>query len=150
NIPPRSCNREPLNQPSFFAVEMRSAITFAHRGLKIDGCARVPGKAGAPIAGLLAAGVNGAGVHNGGDAGGLAVGTGFRPTRRRASSWRRSLLTGGSWSEAISCRPARKGSWALTGAIAAGGPGVDDVEVALHAVSGEGGVAAYNGFGDLD
>jgi succinate dehydrogenase/fumarate reductase flavoprotein subunit len=86
--PPRSRNRRPLDQPPYFAVEVEPAITFAHGGLRIDDQARVLDEQGEPIRGLLAAGVDGAGVHNVGYAGGLAVGAvfGMRAAAVAASS----------------------------------------------------------------
>lgn len=72
--PPRRWNRDPIIEAPFFAVEVEPSITFTHGGIRIDGGARALDAAGVPIEGLLAVGADGAGVHNGGYAGGLAVG----------------------------------------------------------------------------
>lgn len=72
-VPPRSRHRWRVAIPPFFAVELQPAITFTHGGLRIDERARVLDEHGSPIPGLLAAGVDGAGVHNVGYAGGLGV-----------------------------------------------------------------------------
>ncbi|MDF3310068.1 FAD-dependent oxidoreductase [Rhodococcus sp. T2V] len=75
--PGRRTHRAPLDEAPYFAVEVEPSITFTHGGLRIDAQARVLRENGAPVPGLLAAGVDGAGVHCVGYAGGLATGAVF-------------------------------------------------------------------------
>jgi succinate dehydrogenase/fumarate reductase flavoprotein subunit len=75
--PGRKRNRIPVVESPFVAVEVQPAITFTHGGLRIDASARVLHPDGTPIPGLLAAGADGAGVFNGGYAGGLMLATVF-------------------------------------------------------------------------
>lgn len=58
-----------LQQPPFRAVPLIAGVTFTFGGLAIDGSARVLDAAGAPIAGLYAAGGTAAGLHGGPDVG---------------------------------------------------------------------------------
>ena len=58
---------------SRFAVELRPQISFTYGGLRIDESSRVLDAQGRAIPGLYAAGVDGAGLHNGGYAGRLAI-----------------------------------------------------------------------------
>ena len=57
----------------FYALEVRAAITFTHGGLRVDADTHVLGLDGDPIPGLLAAGADAGGVHDGGYGGGLAT-----------------------------------------------------------------------------
>ncbi|GHF36256.1 succinate dehydrogenase/fumarate reductase flavoprotein subunit [Amycolatopsis bartoniae] len=86
--PARRTNRRPIAEPPFFASECQPAITFTHGGVRIDTEARVLGENGEPVPGLLAAGADGAGVYDGGYAGGLSLGAvfGLRAAATAASS----------------------------------------------------------------
>lgn len=71
--PPRGNFRDPLTDPPYFAVEVESAITFTHGGIRIDGDGHVLDRDGTRIPSLFAAGADAGGVYAGGYAGGLAL-----------------------------------------------------------------------------
>ncbi|MET0908099.1 MAG: FAD-dependent oxidoreductase [Ilumatobacteraceae bacterium] len=62
-----------IEEPPFYALEVRPAITFTHGGVRIDTGARALDASGHPVPGLLAAGADAGGVHDGGYGGGLAT-----------------------------------------------------------------------------
>lgn len=66
-------NRRPLDQPTYFAIEVQPAITFTHGGIRIDEHCRALKEDGTVVPGLLAAGADAGGVYSGGYAGGLAM-----------------------------------------------------------------------------
>jgi succinate dehydrogenase/fumarate reductase flavoprotein subunit len=70
--PPRKRFDHSYDKPPFFAMEVRSAITFAQGGIRIDTSGQVLDTALRPVPGLFAAGADAAGVFGGGYAGGLA------------------------------------------------------------------------------
>jgi succinate dehydrogenase/fumarate reductase flavoprotein subunit len=73
--PPHRRFRGALTRPPYFAVEVQPTITFSHGGIGVDTDCRVLGQDGAPVPGLLAAGVDTGGTFHGGYAGGLAMST---------------------------------------------------------------------------
>ncbi len=81
--PPRSRNREPLDQPPFFAMEIQSTISNTWGGLQIDEQTRVLRPDGDPVPGLLAAGGDVGGAFYDAYCGGLgmALMTGLRAAR---------------------------------------------------------------------
>lgn len=85
--PDRRHNRCALTEPPLFAVEVRPQISFTYGGLRIDSSARVLDRSGQPIAGLLAAGVDAAGVHGGGYGGRLAAAVVFALQAMKATSY---------------------------------------------------------------
>jgi succinate dehydrogenase/fumarate reductase flavoprotein subunit len=70
--PPRESDPRPLDEPPYYVVEARPAVTFPFTGVRIDPQARVLAEDGAPIPGLLAAGADIGGLYERAYAGGLA------------------------------------------------------------------------------
>ncbi len=70
---PRVRNRRPLDQAPWFALEMQAAVTTTFGGLVTDAGARVLDASGAPVPGLLAAGMDAGGVYQEGYSGGLGL-----------------------------------------------------------------------------
>jgi fumarate reductase flavoprotein subunit len=66
--PPRT-GAVSLDTPPFHAIPLVAGVTFTFGGLRVDGHARVLDRAGAPIAGLYAAGGTMGGLHGGPRAG---------------------------------------------------------------------------------
>jgi succinate dehydrogenase/fumarate reductase flavoprotein subunit len=75
--PLRSENFGALDQPPFYALVVRPAITHTHGGIRVDPAARVLTPDNAPIPGLFAAGSDIDGVYGVGYAGGLAMALAF-------------------------------------------------------------------------
>jgi succinate dehydrogenase/fumarate reductase flavoprotein subunit len=71
--PPREFDTTPIDQPPFYVIEARPAITFTFSGLLIDDESRVLAADQRPIAGLLAAGADAGGLYVGAYAGGFAA-----------------------------------------------------------------------------
>lgn len=71
--PPRADHCAVLEQPPFYALVVRPAITHTHGGLRVDTSARVLKVDGSPVPGLLAAGADVGDVYGMGYAGGLAM-----------------------------------------------------------------------------
>ena len=74
---PRRAKANPVTTPPFYALGVTTAITFTLGGLRTDADARVLDRAGQPIPGLYAAGVDAGGIHNEQYAGGLCLGLVF-------------------------------------------------------------------------
>ena len=70
--PPRRFDRRPLDEPPFYVIEAAPAITFTFGGLLVDRDARVRGRDGGTVPGLLAAGADAGGLYHAAYAGGLA------------------------------------------------------------------------------
>ncbi len=70
---PRVRNRRPLDQAPWFVLEMQVAVTTTFGGLVTDTGARVLDASGAPVPGLLAAGMDAGGVYQEGYSGGLGL-----------------------------------------------------------------------------
>ncbi|MFV0297450.1 MAG: FAD-dependent oxidoreductase [Hyphomicrobiaceae bacterium] len=66
--PPRAgpVKAQPIRTAPFMAIRVRPGITYTMGGIEIDGNARVIGKNGTPIPGLLAAGATTGGLEGGG------------------------------------------------------------------------------------
>jgi succinate dehydrogenase/fumarate reductase flavoprotein subunit len=75
--PGRKLDGEPLVTPPYYVIEVIPAITNTWGGLRIDTDARVLDEAGAPIAGLLAAGADAGGLYERAYGGGIAAGLTF-------------------------------------------------------------------------
>ncbi|MFF3056836.1 FAD-binding protein [Streptomyces sp. NPDC057909] len=71
-VPGRELDRLPLDEPPYYVIETVPAITFPFHGVRIDDRARVLGKDGRPVGGLLAAGSDTGGLWHRAYAGGLA------------------------------------------------------------------------------
>lgn len=72
-IPLRARHRRPIAEPPFYAVSVEPAITSTYGGIRVDAAARVLGRDGAPVDGLLAAGIDGGDTFRWGYGGGLAL-----------------------------------------------------------------------------
>lgn len=71
--PPRTENRRPINEPPFYALEVKPGITFTNGGLEIDEDTRAISADGNVVPGLLVAGADIGNVFKGGYGGGLAM-----------------------------------------------------------------------------
>ncbi|GAB2679280.1 flavocytochrome c [Saccharopolyspora gloriosae] len=70
--PGRESDPRALDEPPYYVVEARPAVTFPFTGVRIDPRARVLSSSGAPIPGLFAAGADIGGLYERAYAGGLA------------------------------------------------------------------------------
>ncbi|MFZ3572729.1 FAD-dependent oxidoreductase [Streptomyces sp. BH097] len=70
--PGRRLDPAPLDEPPYYVIETKPAITFPFHGIRIDDRARVLGRNGRPIDGLLAAGSDTGGLWHRAYAGGIA------------------------------------------------------------------------------
>jgi hypothetical protein len=70
---PRAQFRAPLRRPEYFAIALVPAITLTYGGLRVNERCQVLDRAGAPIAGLYAAGADAGGTYFEGYGGGLAM-----------------------------------------------------------------------------
>jgi len=71
--PARAENCAALDEPPFYALVVRPAITHTHGGLSVDGSAHVLKTDGSAVSGLFAAGADAGDVYGIGYAGGLAL-----------------------------------------------------------------------------
>lgn len=71
-VPPRTLDPRPLDEPPYYVVEARPAVTFPFSGIRIDVDGRVLGRGDAPVRGLFAAGSDTGGLYHRAYAGGLA------------------------------------------------------------------------------
>jgi succinate dehydrogenase/fumarate reductase flavoprotein subunit len=76
-VPGRAENFGAQDQPPYYALVVRPAITHTHGGLSVDRAARVLRPDGTPVEGLLAAGADVGDVYHLGYAGGLALAMAF-------------------------------------------------------------------------
>lgn len=70
--PPRTYDPRPLDEPPYYVVEARPAVTFPFGGIRIDVDGRVLARGGVPVPGLFAAGSDTGGLYHRAYAGGLA------------------------------------------------------------------------------
>jgi succinate dehydrogenase/fumarate reductase flavoprotein subunit len=75
--PVRALDTQPLVDPPYYVIEVVPALTNTWGGLHTDADARVLDAAGAPIAGLLAAGADVGGLYHRAYGGGIAAGLTF-------------------------------------------------------------------------
>jgi succinate dehydrogenase/fumarate reductase flavoprotein subunit len=75
--PVRALDTQPLVDPPYYVIEVVPALTNTWGGLRTDADARVLDAAGAPIAGLLAAGADVGGLYHRAYGGGIAAGLTF-------------------------------------------------------------------------
>ena len=123
--PSREFDPRPLNQPPYYVIEAAPAITFSLGGLLIDREARVRGRLGGTVPGLLAAGSDVGGLYHGAYAGGLAAALIFGLTAARTALAPGQHRHGRSVPVAEhAARPVERGTGCLgVGAVAGLGPG---------------------------
>jgi succinate dehydrogenase/fumarate reductase flavoprotein subunit len=123
--PSRKFDPRPLDQPPYYVIEAAPAITFSLGGLLIDREARVRGRLGGTVPGLLAAGSDVGGLYHGAYAGGLAAALIFGLTAARTALAPGQHRHGRSVPVAEhAARPVERGAGCLgVGAVAGLGPG---------------------------
>jgi succinate dehydrogenase/fumarate reductase flavoprotein subunit len=123
--PSREFDPRPLDQPPYYVIEAAPAITFSLGGLLIDREARVRGRLGGTVPGLLAAGSDVGGLYHGAYAGGLAAALIFGLTAARTALAPGQHRHGRSVPVAEhAARPVERGAGCLgVGAVAGLGPG---------------------------
>ena len=123
--PSREFDPRPLDQPPYYVIEAAPAITFSLGGLLIDREARVRGRLGGTVPGLLAAGSDVGGLYHGAYAGGLAAALIFGLTAARTALAPGQHRHGRSLPVAEhAARPVERGTGCLgVGAVAGLGPG---------------------------